>query len=192
MNKKSIENLKKCYEQYKRVILDEAKFTKNTGWSHYTKHVTDIDAAGNYLRGGKQTTEAGPYYEYMSFQEYCDRAEELTLTPAGKWDSKEEVVGCTLWNSRDGFRLLKMRNSLEDIKDEDESMFQDVVIYVDPSIVKVGSPNKGEEIISYMPVQTKKAFSRYDKQKVCELPENIPDTPPGEDDLDESFLNLFT
>ena len=190
MNDISLQNLKKCYEMYRKSLL-EAKFTLDNGKRHYQDHVYDVGPDLEYEEGQFQGDHAGPYYEYMTFKEYCDRAEELSLWKAGLWDSNDTVVGCTIYDDKNGLRLVKIRNTMESIKDHDYLDFEDVVIYVDSSLEKVGGKNTGDVIITYMPVKASKCWDRYDKQKVCELPENLPDSPVDEDLIQEEFLDLI-
>lgn len=190
MNDISLQNLRKCYDKYRQYLV-ESKFTTQNGLRHYKDHVYDVGPNLQYSKGDFQGHHAGPYYEYMTFEEYCNRAEELTLTKADLWDSNKQVIGCTIHDNTNGFRLLKMRNSLEMIKDKDPLEFDDIVIYVDSSIVKVGGKDTGDVIITYYPIKGEKAWNRFDKQKVAELPENIPDEPVNEDYISPEFLEIY-
>lgn len=96
---------------------------------HYLRHV---------LQPGEKFNPDDPKFPYMSESEYADRAEKLSLTPAGDSEDRvSHVIGFEIGDNR----KVKIQKRSSDYPQE---RFCEVVMYVEDQ--RRGGP----EIISYM------------------------------------------
>ncbi len=118
---------------------------------HYQKHV---------LQPGEVFNPDDPKFPHMSKEDYANRAETLSLVPAGdSEDRSSHIIGFEI---EDGRRVKIHKRSPFYPRDR----FCEVVMYVEDE-------NRGTEIISYMLGRPGKLF-RLKQHFVKELPENTP------------------
>lgn len=87
---------------YEAMTLDEAKFQgRNHTMKHWEKHC---------LKEGEEFNPNDPKFPPMSFNEYCKRAEQLSLAKAGDSKQRSGIFGFVINNEKwRGPRCIKIK-----------------------------------------------------------------------------------